>query len=510
MNEFTRSRTREQGRLIVETLLKTLRTKVNDKIDLVKPEISDEYYTSLKTYSHKTLSFIGKLKSDASFIEFLNTLTGIEEYGTTDRNNFIDFIFLSDIAKSFSLVSDLNNLGTKESFALLFLIAKQYGLDENMSCKEVLDLIYSNDYYEKLKTVHQSLVTAVKKNNNQVGYTFRLVGILKNYDSELHKEYLSYIYRFISIVIKADGTVNKEEEDALKQIMKLTDEGGIHYSKEIIIKAPTNNKEETMDELLIELNNLIGLDTVKQEVNTLINYIKIQKERELLGLKASRISYHIVFTGNPGTGKTTVARIMAKIYKSLGVVSKGHFIESDRSGLVAEYLGQTAIKVNKLIDQALDGILFIDEAYSIVGQNNDDYGKEALATLIKRIEDDRNRVILILAGYSDEMKTFIEVNPGLKSRINRYIEFVDYTPEELMSIFEYQCKSLDYFLSDGAKAKLIEIIHSECSIGDKAFGNGRYIRNLFEKVIECQANRLSKIPSLNIELLSTITIEDID
>lgn len=187
-----------------------------------------------------------------------------------------------------------------------------------------------------------------------------------------------------------------------------------------------------------ELDSLIGLKSVKDEISELRNFIKIQQMRKSQGLKTSHISYHCVFTGNPGTGKTTVARIVAEIYRNMGILSKGHLVETDRSGLIAEYLGQTAVKTNQIIDSALDGVLFIDEAYSLVQKysNSSDYGHEAVATLLKRMEDDRDRLVVILAGYGDEMKDFIDTNPGLQSRFNRYIHFEDYGVDELLAIFK--------------------------------------------------------------------------
>lgn len=260
---------------------------------------------------------------------------------------------------------------------------------------------------------------------------------------------------------------------------------------------------------LMELESLIGLTSVKKEIQTLTNFIKIQQEREKQGLKSSSLSYHCVFTGNPGTGKTTVTRIVADIYKELGVLRKGHLVETDRAGLVAEYVGQTAVKTNKIIDSALDGVLFIDEAYSLIGGGENDYGKEAIATLLKRMEDDRDRLVVILAGYTKEMKDFIDTNPGLQSRFNRYIEFPDYTAEELYQIFELNMKKFDYRLADGAKEQLMQYFEQAVANKDKNFGNGRFVRNTFEKVLEHQANRLASVSNLTTEQLSEITIEDL-
>ena len=258
-----------------------------------------------------------------------------------------------------------------------------------------------------------------------------------------------------------------------------------------------------------ELESLIGLTSVKAEVTSLANYIKIQKMRQEKGMKTPPVSYHCVFTGNPGTGKTTVARIVAQIYQELGILKKGHLVETDRSGLVAEYVGQTAVKTNKIIDSALDGVLFIDEAYSLVDGGQSDYGKEAISTLLKRMEDDRNRLVVILAGYTNDMKRFIDSNPGLQSRFNRYIEFPDYTADELLQIFEFNLKNNEYCISNEARTALSEYLQKCVNEKDERFGNGRFVRNLFEKTIERQANRLSQAPNLTAEMLTTIEIEDL-
>lgn len=271
-------------------------------------------------------------------------------------------------------------------------------------------------------------------------------------------------------------------------------------------KGTTHSKRPSIN----DLDGLIGLNTVKEEVKTLRNYIIIQQEREKKGLKTTPVSYHCVFTGNPGTGKTTVARIVANVYRSLGVLKKGHLVETDRSGLVADYVGQTATKTNKIIDRALDGVLFIDEAYSLAGGGDNDYGKEAIATLLKRMEDNRDRLVVILAGYSEEMKQFIDSNPGLQSRFNRYIYFPDYNADELFQIFEANCKKNDYVMTDEAKTALKSLLEKAVAEKDNNFGNARFVRNLFEKTLERQANRLSKQENLSKEMLTEITLTDLN
>ena len=241
---------------------------------------------------------------------------------------------------------------------------------------------------------------------------------------------------------------------------------------------------------MAELNNLIGLNVVKTEIESLRNLIKIQAMRAQQGLPNTNMSYHMVFTGNPGTGKTTVARIVAGIYKELGILKKGHLVETDRSGLVAEYVGQTAPKTNAKIDEALDGVLFIDEAYTLVGGEND-FGAEAIATLLKRMEDDRDRLVVILAGYTNEIKGFIDSNPGLQSRFNRYIQFDDYTADDLLEIFRLNLKKSRYKIKRDAFEWMRDYIRGKVMVKDERFGNARFTRNAFEKIIQNQPDRLA-------------------
>lgn len=285
---------------------------------------------------------------------------------------------------------------------------------------------------------------------------------------------------------------------------------------EIKTKNKNNEKSEPLPTCSVHpletcnLNDLIGLESVKAQVISLRNYLKMQQLRNAKGLKSPIISNHLVFIGNAGTGKTTVARIIAKIYKDLGVLKKGHLVETDRSGLVANYVGQTATKTNKIVDSALDGVLFIDEAYSLTqsGSSND-YGQEAITTLIKRMEDNRDRLVVIFSGYPNEMQHFIESNPGLRSRINRYINFPDYTISELMQIFDYQCKMNDYIITDEAKLTLEMCVQSNINRKKANFGNARFIRNAFENIIHNQANRLSTKKDLTDDEMQKITVDDI-
>ena len=259
-----------------------------------------------------------------------------------------------------------------------------------------------------------------------------------------------------------------------------------------------------------ELQGLIGLSRVKEDVESLRNFVIVQKQREANGLKPASVSYHCVFSGSPGTGKTTVARIVAGIYKEMGILKKGHLVEVQRADLVGEYMGQTAPKTNAKIDEALDGVLFIDEAYSLAdGSEHDQYGREAVDTILKRMEDDRDRLIVILAGYSHEMEDFINSNPGLRSRFNRFIFFPDYSSEELLQIFKLNVEKNEYVLKDDAaqyvKSKLDDVLKTKRN----DFGNARYVRNYFESVIEHQANRLAADVDLSAEKLTELTLEDV-
>jgi len=258
-----------------------------------------------------------------------------------------------------------------------------------------------------------------------------------------------------------------------------------------------------------KLDALIGLEQVKTEVTSFIAFLKIQKERKRQGLHTSSKTLHYVFTGNPGTGKTTVARILAKILYDCGILQSDKLIETDRPGLVAEYVGQTAIKTDAIIQSALDGVLFIDEAYSLQTSGEKDFGHEAVNTLLKRMEDYRDRLVVIVAGYTAPMNKFLKSNPGLSSRFTRFLHFEDYSVDELLEIFLKYCNGDEYRLTVPACEKLRSVFGKAIVQKDEHFGNGRYVRNVFEETTRRQSVRLSKFETMTREQLSTIDTEDI-
>lgn len=274
--------------------------------------------------------------------------------------------------------------------------------------------------------------------------------------------------------------------------------------------APVEEADEkTLEELLDELDALIGLSKVKETVNDLIIYQKVQMMRRKQGLHSAKGTLHLAFTGNPGTGKTTVARIVGRIYKQIGLLSKGHFTEVSRTDLIAGYQGQTALKVKKVIEKAKGGVLFIDEAYSITeNDHSDSYGRECLTELTKALEDYRDDLVVIVAGYTEPMKKFFESNPGLKSRFNTFIEFDDYSAQELERILELMCQNNDYFLSTSAKEKISIYLDNLTKAKQENFANGRLVRNLYDNLVMNQARRVIHISNPDRKNLSEIIDED--
>lgn len=269
--------------------------------------------------------------------------------------------------------------------------------------------------------------------------------------------------------------------------------------------------EPSVDELLMELSAMTGLTGVKQDINNLVNLLKVKKMREDRGMKQPSVSLHLVFSGNPGTGKTTIARMLAKIYKNLGVLKKGHLVEVDRSSLVVGYVGQTAVKTTEVINSALDGILFIDEAYTLTANKGPgDFGQEAVDTLLKAMEDHRDNLVVIVAGYPDLMEEFLSSNPGLRSRFNKYIFFENYKPEEMLAILESMCKSNEYTMSDDAREYAAEYFKERISKQLPDFANGRDVRNFLEQAMANQASRIVELSKNADSPVDDITLQQFE
>ncbi len=350
-----------------------------------------------------------------------------------------------------------------------------------------------------LESIEKQFSELEKKSKNTEKYSLykKLYSDKSAQLSSISEIYILFLANALDLNFKADITLH----EALG--MQLVKENLEDESKEIL-------ENDTLESVMKELSSLTGLENIKNEIQELTHLLEIQKSRQKKGLKNVDIALHTVFTGSPGTGKTTVARLLSRVYFHLGYISKGHLVETDREGLVAGYVGQTATKTNEIIEKSKGGVLFIDEAYSLSdGSGTQDYGAEAISTLLKRMEDFRSDLVVIVAGYPEPIQLFIQSNPGLRSRFTRYFDFKDFTTIELVQIFKNYCLSHDFKLNEDAEEKLSDMLSLLTDKKHNDFGNARDVRTLFEKCVQLQANRLVKLKSKKERKLEIITEEDI-
>lgn len=463
----------------------------------------DQNYINLLEHECELVAELcSNLNNDDYFIQALNLSLGL---GDQSVDGFkAEHLFISDFIDLYNRVSLSENAKGRFTLACFFERMKGNRLYNSADLSRLNQMANNDVFIANIDKIKKAKFLDISPEYNTL---YLIPSILFKISHPLFVRSGNILYRFASLIAKSSGEISDEEKIALSKILEIVSKP--------LLKSPNSKIKEvdssdTLEIVLAELNSLVGLEAIKKSVNELINLLKIQKLRAEKEMDNVSISLHAVFIGPPGTGKTTVARLLGRIYKHLGFLSKGHLLETDRAGLVAGYVGQTALKVDEVISDAKGGVLFIDEAYSLVlSDNTNDFGGEAVDGLIKRMEDYRNDLSVIVAGYNEPMEQFINSNPGLRSRFRRYFFFEHFTPEQLTEIFLDLSEKHDFVVSNEAREKLSDTFYLLHEKRNDSFGNARVVRNLFERCVQNQANRLVTLQEISEQLLQTIEEADI-
>jgi SpoVK/Ycf46/Vps4 family AAA+-type ATPase len=480
---------------------------------------------------HLHTEMISTIQAATSFSTYL-VLSKKKENENLTATMFIEIakIRLLSITRYFdglSMAKYINKADLSESAkeTVLHFLVKIACNDKKISDLEIklLNSLYDkefskDEYMRRSSEVDSGAEQSDKKYTDELT---KLLSSVKDVSDDCAKLLYVDIKELALTLIAIDEDRDEEELQVFTEDMHAVET--ILYPKTVTTKTHSTKSEESLDnnvidetirkslnELTEELENLIGLEGVKHNVMSLLNMIRVNEMRNEMGMAVTPVTHHLVFTGNPGTGKTTVARLLAGIYRELGILSKGHLTEVSRHSLVAGYVGQTAIKTQKVIDKSMGGILFIDEAYSLAKKDSDiDYGSEAIETLLKAMEDKRRDFIVIAAGYPSEMSGFINSNPGLKSRFTKYIQFDDYSADELFKIFLSYVAQNGYTISSSAGEGILNIVRKIHDQRGENFGNARAMRTLFESIVQNHSNRVISFDKPTEEQLQSLTLEDV-
>lgn len=479
---------------ILEDSFHSIKEYIESELSSSKTFFDTTFIQKLKIETLAVSKLCAELNANSEFIQKIN-----DKVLPTQANGLLlktEHFFLSDSITLYNSNLNLENEKALISFAYYYdVLRNNHFTDENAIT--TLNKIAANSEFQNNLKKYRVQHKLISKNANQKSFVLQTLSEMNHPKLD---EMTTHFKNFMQLTFDVSNNEAEIKEQISMPISKQSENSQVSFPPE----------NDTLEKVLAELNEMVGLEKVKTDINELVNLLEIQKKRTKEGLKNVDIALHTVFLGPPGTGKTSVARLLSRIFKHLGFLSKGQMYETDREGMVAGYVGQTATKVDAVVTESIGGVLFVDEAYALTQTTlGNDYGAEAVNTMLKRMEDHRNDLAVVVAGYTEPMKMFVESNPGLRSRFNRYFHFEHFKPEELFQIFETFCKKSDFVITDEAKEKLKDTFELLYAKKDEGFGNARVIRNIFEKCVQNQANRIVVLKEINATVLKTLTEQDI-